>query len=277
MMKLSTASRWFDKTIASDAYSPTVTFRCQLEPFDYVKVEGSAVKRRVMSTAVNAVLPARRTINIGGQVYLVGDTSRDHWNGEPLRDRYVLQGADDLVHIRSIGQVLANSAGTYAYASVDFNKYSTDERDNSNYHPQYHLFFGRSEAVPGGCVLEFSGRWFLVKNSYVTMAGLVDALSNELESPLTASATFKGRTYNPVTDTYTDTPTTVRSMRVRWQDQFAYRSMDTQDYERGDAELFVPLSVTPKAGDRVTLADGGWKVVSVQTKVDHHSLHVRPA
>lgn len=275
MMKLSAAARWFDKTVAQDAYSPAATFKCQLEPLDMYRTEGTRIKIRNMSTAPGVSIPERRAVRIDSQVYLVSDSSQDHWAGAALRNRHVLQGADDLVTIRSIGQVLSGAAGTSAYASVDFSKYGTDERDNSDYHPQYHIFFARTEVVPENTVLQSGAKYFLVRNSYVTPAGLVDALSNELDSPVTDSATFKSRAYNPVTDAHVETPTTVRCMRVRWQDSFAYLSQGSTKYERGDSQVFVPLSVSPKSGDRVALGDGVWEVLSVRTLADHHSLHVR--
>ena len=47
----------------------------------------------------------------------------------------MLQGADDLADITSVADLLLNVAGASAYASIEFNKYSTDERDNSRFHP----------------------------------------------------------------------------------------------------------------------------------------------
>lgn len=276
-MKLKAASRFFDKTLASDAYNAATRFYCQVEPFDYQKIDGAAVKRRVMSTAPEVVLPVRQVISIGGQPYLVGDSSVDHWEGAALRKRYVLQGADYLASIQTIAQILANTAGTSAYASIEFNKYGTDERDNSDLHPQYHIYFGGGETVPNDSLVTAAGRYYLVRRANRTQAGLVDALSNELESPVIDSATFTARQYNPVTDTYTDTPSTVRCLRLRWQDHFTYLSQGSTKYERGDVQVLVPLSVTPKSGDKLTLADGSWSILSVVAEATYRSLHVRRA
>jgi hypothetical protein len=40
-------------------------------------------------------------------------------------------------------------------------------------------------------------------------------------------------------------------------------------------QVFVPLSVTPKAGDAVTLPDGVWTILSGIQTTGYHSLHVR--
>lgn len=276
-MKLKSASKFFDRTLASDAYNAATKFRCQVEPFDYQKIEGSAVKRRVMSTAPEVTVPVRQVISIGGQPYLVGDSSVDHWDGAALRKRYVLQGADYLATVQSIVQVLANTVGTSAYASIEFNKYGTDERDNSDLHPQYHIFFGGGETVPNDSIVTAAGRYYLVRRANRTQAGLVDALSNELESPVIDAATFTSRQYNPVTDTYTDSSSTVRCIRLRWQDHFTYLSQGSTKYERGDVQVLVPLSVTPKPGDTLALADGTWTILSVVAEATYRSLHVRRA
>lgn len=277
IVRLKDVATYFDKTTASDAYNALTTFKCQIEPFDYVKIDGASVKRRVMSTAPGVTLPSRGVIVVKDQAYLVGDGSADQWNDEDIRKRYVLQGADYIAEVQTIPQVLADSSGTLAYASIDFNKYNTDERDNSDYHPQYHIFFGGSETVPTNSIITAGARSYLVRKSHRTVAGLTDALSNELDDPVIDTATFVDRSYNPITDTYTDTPTAVRCVRVRWQDHFTYLSQGSTKYETGDMQVFVPLSVTPNPSDVVTLPDGDWRVLSVVDLTGYRSLHVRRA
>lgn len=276
-MKLSAASRFFDRTVARDAYSPRSSFKCQLEPLDLYRMDGTRIKIRGMSTAPGLKIPARRVIEIDGQRYLVSDASSDQWAGEPVRDRYVIQGADYSVQIRTIPQVLDDAAGTTAYGSIDFNKYSTDERDSSEYHPQYHIFFGGTEIVEENYILTADGRSYLVKNAHRTTAGLKDALANLLDDPVIDAASFVSRAYNPITDTYTDTSTTVRCIRVRWQEHFNYLSQGSRKFERADMVVLMPLSVTPKAGDRVEIGGTPWEILSVVDRTGYQSLHIRRA
>lgn len=275
-MKLKNAAKAFDRTTAVDAYNTFSSFKCQVEPLDMYRTEGTRIKIRNMSTAPDVKIPVRRAIMFDGQAYLVSDTSYDYWGNEKIRARYVIQGADYVVEIRTIPQILGAVAGVQAFASIDFSKYSTDERDNSDYHPQYHIFFGREE-VPEDAIVSTSTRCFLVKNSYTTPSGLVDALCNELDSPVIDAATFKVRTYNPITDSSMESSSTVRCIRVRWQDHFTYLSQGSQKYERGDMVVFVPLSVTPKPSDLIELGDGAWKVLASVDFGGYRSLHVRRA
>jgi hypothetical protein len=275
-MELSAASTFFDRTLAVDAYAPRYKFKCQIEPLDMYRTEGTRIKVRNMSTAPGVTMPSRGVIRIDSQPYLVSDSSSDHWEGRAIRKRYVIQGADYVVEIRTIAQALAGETGTSAYASVDFNKYGTDERDSSDYHPQYHIFFSGTEAVPENAILTSGDRAYLVRNSYRTPAGLTDALSNELDDPF-VSVTFKTRTYNPLTDTHSESSSSVNGILIRWQDHFVYLSQGSGDYERGDGQLLVASSVVAKPEDTVELRGVAWRVLSTVEHADFTSLHVRRA
>lgn len=275
-MKLKNVAKFFDRTRARDAYDTTKSFRCQLEPFDYYKLDGAVVKRRVMSTAPDIQIPARRVIDIDGQRYLVGDPAEDHWEGKKIRRRYVLQGADHVAEVRSIPDVLSGAPGALAFASVEFNKYGTDERDNSDFHPQYHIYFSESESVPENSIITASGRNYLVRNSHRTVSGLVDALSNEIGHTLVQTAELRSRTYVPTTDSYLETtPQTVACIVLRWQEHFRYLSAGSEDYQRGDLQVLAADSVSFRPSDVVSIAGVPWTVLSSIAEDGYTSLHVR--
>lgn len=273
-MKLKNVSKFFDKTKAADAYNSRYSFKCQVEPLDMYRTEGTRIKIRNMSTAPEVVIPVRRVIKIDDQAYIVSDSSLDHWSGEAIRSRYVLQGADHVVEIRTIAQVLENVPGVQAFASIDFNKYGTDERDSSEYHPQYHIYFGK-ETVEEDYIVHTTSSNYLVKNSYLTPAGIVDALANELDDPVVQVTVSTGRTYDPVTDSYTATASSVRAVLVRWQEYFEYLTQGSTKYERGDAQLFVLPSVHAKAGDTVSISGEDFKVLSHLDRTGYRALHIR--
>lgn len=273
-MKLKNVSKFFDKTKAVDAYNSRYSFKCQVEPLDMYRTEGTRIKIRNMSTAPGVTIPARRVVKIDDQAYIVSDSSLDHWSGEAIRSRYVLQGADHVVEIRTISQVLEDVPGVQAFASIDFNKYGTDERDSSEYHPQYHIYFGK-ETVEEDYVVHTTSSNYLVKNSYLTPAGIVDALANELDDPVVQVTVSTGRTYDPVTDSYTATASSVRAVLVRWQEYFEYLTQGSTKYERGDAQLFVLPSVHAKAGDTVSISGEDFKVLSHLDRTGYRALHIR--
>ena len=61
------------------------------------------------------------------------------------------------------------------------------------------------------------------------------------------------------------------------QEHFRYLTKASETYERGDQQVFVLKSVTPKPSDNLTLSDGVWRVLSAQDEGTLWSLHVRRA
>lgn len=273
-MRLDAIAHHFDKTEARDAYG-SATFLCQLAPLELFKIDGVAVKKRQLSTDPDVSMPLRGALAIEDQTYLVGHGTPDYWNGVPIRVNYVVQGADELADLTTIAKELASTAATTAYASRAFSKYSTDARESSAYLPQYEIFLAGTESVPNHSLIYIASTWHLVHESYQSTSGLMIALANEIPEPVFESVSFGSRAYNPVTDDYTSTGTSVRVMRVRWTEHFKYLSKGSESYERGDMQIFLPKTVTPKVGDVVTLSDGVWRLLMVQDDSSVWSCHVR--
>ena len=275
-MRLKNASRLFDKTVFTDAYG-TVTFKGQLDPFDFFKLDGAAVKRRALSTAPGVTIPARRTIKADDQVYLVGDQTPDHWAGSKIRNRYVLHGADYLAQVRTVAEALADAAGLTAWVSRDWNKDTTDSRVSAENISQYHMFFSSAEDVPDESVLTLSdGRNYLVQGTHRALSGFTDALANEIPEPVFETVSFADRTYDPVADSFSSVTNNVRVMRIRWQEAFQYLSRASVEFERGDCLVFIPKGiVSPSANDTVPLSDGTWRVVSSIDNGTFYRVHLR--
>lgn len=275
-MRLARAAAKFDRTVAVDAYTSSVTFKCQLAPLDLYRIDGAAVKRRQMSCAPRVVIPARKVVTIGGETYLIGDGSPDHYNGTVIRQNFVLQGASEICSLNTIAAELAGTVAGSAYGSLVFSKYLPDGADTSKYPPQYQIFLAGSESVSPDSLVEIDSRWFLIKDSYISLSGLRVALANEIQGTVFETVTVADRTYSPVTDSYISTTSSKKVMRVRWQEHFTYISKAQIDYFRGDETVFVLKSVmTPKGGDALTLSDGTWKILDVQDFGLTWSCHVR--
>lgn len=273
-MRLHSAAKRFDTTVAQDAYTPATTFMCQLDPLSLFSVDGTAIRRRQLSTAPDVAIPARNAIKIASDYYVVGAVSPDQWNGTPIRNNYVMQGADYLAEMNSIAGELAATARTTAWASLDYNKYTVDQRDTSEYSAQYMLYFGRGEVTPD--LIHFNGKWYLNKIAYESVSGIHCVLANELRDPVFETVTYTVRTYNPPTDTWTETTSSVKVFRVRWTEHFRYLTKASENYERGDMQVFVlKTTLTPKVSDKLTLSDGVWTILSILDEGLTWSLHVR--
>ncbi len=275
-MRLRDAAKRFDDTLASDAYS-SATFKCQFEVLSYSKIDGVAVKKRQISTAPDVTIPTRRVVTISGQTYLVGHGAPDFWDGDTIRLNYVIQGSDGLASLTNIAAELASEAPSTAYAALVFAKYLPNAEDSSRYPPQYQIFLSGTESAPADSLIYLNSIWYLIKESYISTSGLRVSLANVVEAPNFETVTFNSRVYDPLTDTYAETPSTIKVFRIKWSEHFKYLSKAAEPYERGDQTVWVLKAVTPDPPDTLTLSDGPWRVQSAQDEGLAWNCHVRRA
>ena len=273
-MRLYRAAHARDSITATDAYG-TASFKCQLAPLELFKIEGTKVKVRQLSTAPDVTIPARGAIRINGDVFLIGHGSTDFWKGEPIRVNYVTQGADGLATLTTIEGALAAAPGVQAYASAEFSRYMPEGADSSKYPPQYELFLAESETIAADMLVSLNGLWYLVKESYKSPSGVRVALANVLADPVFETVSLSVNTYDPVADATTSVTTSHPIMRVKWTEHYTYLSIGTETYERGDQQVFMLKTATPKPSDTLTLSDGTWRILAVQDEGTRWSCHVR--
>lgn len=273
-MDLALAASYFDDIVASDAYDPLTTFLCQVDPLNLFKVDATAVRRREIMCDPSVAIPARKAIAIGGEIFLVGDASPDYFQGECIRKNYVVQGAEHLASFTSVAGELGSVAGTPSYVSVDFNKFSTDQRFSSEYAAQYEIFAGGSEPIPE--LIKIAADVYHVRGERKSTSGFLILESNLLPAPVFETITAKSRTYNPATDTWSEVTTSIKVFRVRYTEDFKYITDASIKYERGDSTVHVLKSaLTPKSGDKVTLSDGTHNVLSILDSGLTWQCHVR--
>ena len=273
-MKLSVAANMANTTLATDAYG-TATFLCQFEPITLTKIDGVSVTKRSISVAPDVVMPARSAITIDGQVYLAGHKAPDFWKNKVLRNTVVIQGADGLANLISIGNALINVAPVTAYAALVFSRYLPENADSSKYPPQYQVFLAGSESAPANTLIQLNSVWYMIKESYVSTSGLRIALANTLDEPTFETINFGAQTYDPTFDRFSGVATSIKILRVKWQEHFLYLSKSSETYERGDQQIFLPKTVTPKPSDLLTLSDATWRILAVQDETAYWSCHVR--
>ena len=275
-MKLQSAALMGDTVVASDAYG-TAQVMVGFDPLSYSKIDGVAVRKRQISAAPSVAMPARGVITIDGQKYLVGHGAPDYWRGKAIRVSYVIQGADGLANLQTIGQALEGTAPVTAYAAVVFAKYLPDANDSSRMPPQYQVFLAGAEEAPEDTLIGLEGAFYLVKQSYISTSGLRVALANIVAEPCFETVSFGSRTYDPVSDSYTSAGTSVKIFRIKWSESFEYLSKASEGFERGDIQVFMLKASTPKPSDLLALSDGSWRILSVQDFDGLWRCHARRA
>ena len=277
-MRLYRAARRGDTVTATDAYVTTPgapSFKCQLAPLELFRVEGTRIKIRQLSTAPDVTIPARGVIRINNDVFLIGHGVTDYWKGQPIRLNYVTQGVDGLATVTTIEGALAGNPGVQAYASAEFSRYMPEGADSSKYPPQYEVFLAESEAIDADMLVSLNGVWYLVKESYKSPSGVRVALSNVLEEPVFETVSFSVNTYDAINDETPAVTTSHPIMRVKWTEHYNYLSIGSETYERGDQQVFMLKTASPKPSDTLTLSDGVWRILAVQNEGTRWSCHVR--
>lgn len=276
-MHLLTAASWFDDTKFTDAYDVGVVFFGQLEPLDYYKIDGAAVKRRILNTAPDVAIPPRRTIKLGEQVYILGDDATDYFQGESVRKRYVMAGADDFVFVKSVEQILSGSTVERVWASVVFNKLESDERVSSVPVPEFQVYFGPLEDVELHDVIMTADAAYWVMSVSRAQSGLIAATVVRLEAETPITITYSSVLYTPLTDSEMDVSADINAVLLRWTEDFTYVSEGTPKYAHGDRTLAVLTADVPdpKLNERVTINGETWRVVNTRRVGAVTNLHIR--
>lgn len=277
-MRLRKAAVRFDDSVLYDAYTNTLVGKGQLDPTDIFKLDGASVRRRVISVSPDLVLPTRRAVRLGADVYLIGEPSVDEWKGSPIRTKYVLHQTPSTAVVKTFAEALLNQAGRTMYASREWNKDVPDLKESSDYFNDYHIFVANTETVSTYDLIYVDNQWHICHAIHRSLSGFTDAVSHEILGTVFETISVGDKVYNPVTDAYTSTPiTNVKVLRLRWQEQYEYLRESQTDYVRGDETLIVHTTAgwTPAPSDSMTLSDGKWRVLSGRTDNSVHLLHIR--
>lgn len=276
-MRLHAAAKRFDKSLLTDAYTGAFVGAGQLDPTDIFKLDGASVRRRIISVDPAMPLPTRRAVRLGSDAYLIGEPSTDEHYGAPIRTKYVLHHTPTQATIKTLAEALAGSAGRTLYASREWNKDVADLQHSSEYFNDYHIFISKAETVAAGNLIHIDGQWHICHAVHPSLSGFTDAVSHEITGTVFETVAASSRTYDPITDTYSASTTSVNVLRVRWQERFEYLTKSQESYERGDETLVVLKSAwaSAKPSDTLPLSDGVWRVLSVVDDGTTLSLHAR--
>lgn len=278
-MKLANAARYFDSVVFADAYNAAITFKGQIKPFDDVLRDAINAERRILDTAADVVIPARRVISTSDRKnWLVGAEHTDYFFGSVLRRKYVLHPASESTALQTFSDVLAGAAGTQVYASRVFLKPLREPRESSLELGLYDVYCSSADTIDPYRLIKLGNRWHLVRIAYPSTAGFAAALCDELLDPLLGTASFISGTYDRATDTRTTTTVSVQALLLRWQSYFSLPVASSVKYERGDDVVILPhAAVTPKAGNQLSIAGITYNILSVADETAHWSCHVRRA
>lgn len=265
-MRLSAAARYFDKTICSDAFSPSTTFRGQLDLFDDSKRDGATVVRRILSVDPTIAIPARRVITIGTEQWIVGASQADDFAGSPIRAKYVIHRAHGAAVIKTMAQTLGTGGSLSTYGSKLWIKDMKELEVSSGLFGFYNLYLPTPDAVAPGSVVSLLNRLHLVRSVYLSAAGLNVAEADELGLTALTVGTYTPMTYSAASDGRTPGGgVALNVVRLRYQDLYAYQNEAETKYAEGDLRVFIRKAdvATAKVNDQFTVGGETYEILSV--------------
>lgn len=266
-MKLSNVASFFDDIPVYDAYTGALlSFKAQFSTFDETDPDGSVSTSRSMSVHPGAALPTRRVATLLGETWLLGDESRDGFQGEAIRKTVPMRRATDLFKVLTPGQVISNAAGVSAYGRKDYLKDTVDGPATSDYFPFYQVAFASAETAPAtGAFFQAGGKLYRCRSTYAARDGMTIAQADLVPHSGLTVADFSSPTYDPISDTYVGAVTR-RNVLVTPHHQF-YRRASQADpsYMPGDLSLFTRLlDGQVKVGQQLKLQVDNFEWVSPQ-------------
>lgn len=272
-MKLKNVAKYFNDTRCYDSYSGVHLFDGQFNVYSEGVRDGITVQRRVLELEPGTPIPARRSVEFGGDHWLIGGRNFDMFKGELIREKYVLHRAEDLAQIHTVQTLLLNQTPHEAYGAQVWVKTAKQIEIDSEEFDILNIYFAQGEPVNPHHLVVIGGRTHLVKETYPATAGHLAAISERIDDPVVDTAKTEGK-YDMVTEEY-GVGSTFKVVRLRWQSDFKYMSQMTPKFERGDMQLATLTTNVVNAGSKIKLSDGDWYVIGTQDRDGARYIHVR--
>jgi hypothetical protein len=282
-MRLAAAAKYFDKTVCADAYTPFTAFYGQLNLFDDSMRDGTTVVRRVLSVDDAVTIPARKTITIHGDTFIIGGDHEDSYGGSVIRRKYVVHRADGVANVRTINQALNVTSATNLFAARLWVKDLKELEISSRLGSFMNIYVASNETVAVGSVVYLSSRWHIVRNTFIGAAGFLVLEADELPADALTTCSYTrtgGGVYDPAADIKTGATSTVAVLTHRWQDDYVYLKMSADRFADGDivAHISKTAITAAEAGDSFVLSSVTYRVVSVRDDgLGAWNLHCRRA
>ena len=258
-MKLKSAARYFDTDTVTDGYTGALLFKAQFSSYEQAAPDGSFQRRRVVSVAPGILPATRRVVTVQGMRWIMGELVTDAFRDKPIRQTSAAKEATDLFTLLTPAQAALKSAGTSIYGHKQYLKDTVNSVTDSNYDPQYEVFFGITENLKAGYFLKSAQQYLHIRILQYANEGYWVAVSDELATnPATdaeVTATFAG-VYDPVTEETTSQPVTYTGRGVL--DSYDSRRVDNINIKVGDVLLICLANETtdvPAVGHKITAPD----------------------
>jgi len=264
----------FDDVACVDSYTGAALFNAQFSSFIESSPDGSTTQKRTLSLAPTLTIPARRCISFQGEHWIVGDGNVDMIYNTPTRRAYWMKKSFGLFTRYTPLQTLNGSAGISSHAGLKYLKDTVNGVSDSQYDPQWGFDFSQGEVANKGDYIKQGSTYYRVRVSYVDGSGFLHAVCDQLDAGcfVTVTKTSTGA-YNPITDTYTSSATSVSALMMEPYKLYSYFTEADPRFTAGDKTLVTAAALV--VGSTVTINSEPWKVQSSYPEIDAFASHIR--
>lgn len=279
-MKLKNAARYFDNDTVTDGYTGAVLFKAQFSSFDGASPDGSFNRRRTVSVAPGIAPAPRRVVSVQGTRWVMGELVIDSFKDRAIRQTSAAKEVTDLFSLLTPAQAALKSPGTTLYGHRQYFKDTVNSLTDSNYDPQYEVFFAITESLKAGYFLKSANQYLHIRSLQFANEGFWVAVSDELAlspaSDAEVTAAFAG-TYDPLTET-AGTGVTTTGVMLDMYKLYNFNTEADPRNQAGDMSLIVAKSaVTPSDNQIITIGGVKWRNIRFTSYHDAWNVQIRRA
>lgn len=255
-MKLAKTARKFDNLVVADVYNPTAQFKAQLLDSSPTLRDAITNERRTLSIDPILAVPARRTVEFDGSIWIVGAENKDYYRGKPIRNEILLSQVDGPARVITIKQALQPDTGLETYAMRAWVKTVSEIETNSVTPNKYDIYFQIGEQIAVGSFVYLMDTWHIIRSIHTTSSRYKVAVTEELNNDLIVTAEYNKRVFAPIADEWVDEHVgAIPGVAVRWQNHYYYSTQADTKFNLGDIVLQVLKTdmPDPAIGQHITI------------------------
>lgn len=269
MMTLGQAAKVFNKTLFTDLLGAN-HFYGQMLPFADNTRSGSTSRRRILEVAPATTVPETIIDTTDLTKYITAFRSSDSYRGSTIRDKYPIVPADGTYTLNTIKGLLSETTGTVTIGAVNYNR-REPVTDSSTNLGGFLAVLPISVPATAGEVLYHNGVYYRVmESSYLDPIGLLVFEVVRVQDAVQTLSVTTGRTYDPISETYTGGSTTSGLCLVEDREKsFDLLRQDSSKDLAGDMSIFTLQAC--EVGDII----GEYQIISKRTEDTVNFLHCR--
>ncbi len=263
----------FDDISVYNGYTNALLFKGQMSSFREAAPDGTLSEKRILSVRPSVTMPARFSVKMLGDLYLVGNSNLDGIFDTAIRKTVWTKKVTESMARLTPREACLSSAGYNLYVSKAYLKDTVNGVTDSEYDPFWIIYTSQDETAAKGLYYRSGSTIYRTRTCHLELSGFWQNQCDELDAGALVSVSVAGGTYNPVTDTTSGGPTTTPALMFEPVKDYEYATRADPKINSGDMTVIMPISTT--IGAKLTIASVQYQVITVHAEMDAWNCLVR--